>query len=485
MERIRHSRLVCLILFALIAIIYENTAFAQIDPKANVVRKPFREIAGVMPFNTRLLIQKQAIKFKPFVMTDLGTGTTPTSKITLKNGKTLTATQYLEELNSCEQRLNAKGYSLRTLGTDLTNSFRVLSSPLGPQQKSINRSNLQIPNSGPPAPLRLENFVNSAEAKTMADENFQVDKQFHGFISGSQPKSICNPSINVNKTWFKGPLGDASLFGTEINGDVILSGTLYSKQIEASYHVQVDVFGEHLDLAKITTKLNIDTTGTAKAVYDCVTLGESSPVVKTTLCPVQDYISSNLETGVSGIFDLYGIPIYLSARIFGGSEFVYAIIPNKSTVEVIYTPIFIAQVALSASVDLLVAEAGTGGNFTIIDDRVPSQIKVFNSSQFSGVQSGTSWVNAEYDIYNNMTALSGLLYVYVTITYPCIAWPPVCEKTLSGNIVEWPGIVDAHTVLKGFVKSTCGKPFTRTLIGVLAPRSLFDQSHNSLQQINR
>ena len=485
MKRIKHSRLIGLVLITLVEIMYSNLTFAQRDMTARVVRRPAKEITTIRPFNTDLLIIKNPIVFRPFVMNDLGANATQNSTFTLANGRSITASQYLDALNLCEQRLNSKGYSLRTLGQDLTNSFRTMNSGLlVNQQRQIDMIDSHIRNTGSPSNLRLRNFIPHEEANRMSDYNLQVENQFLSILKSSQTTSACTPTINIDSSWVKGPLGDANLFGTEINGSLKITGTLISKSIEADYRVQADVFGEHIDLASIVSTLNIDTTGWANARFDCTTLGEINSVSKTTLYPISDYCTSNLETGITVPFDLYGITINLTARIIGGSEIVYSIIPGKTTIEIIYVPIFEGTVELSASVDAVIIAVETKGTFTIIDDKIPTQIKVFNSSGNTTPFSGNSYVNAEYDVYNNMTALSGTLGAWVIIRYPCWSWPPYCDKKIGGNIVDWPGIVEAHTVLQGTSISDCGKPWALDPNDFRhnGPPQTYDGNHNAVKK---
>ncbi|MDV7139376.1 hypothetical protein R3X28_10840 [Maribacter sp. TH_r10] len=57
---------------------------------------------------------KAAIKFVPFKLEDKkGNPIPPNRKVTLKNGKVITALQLLNETNALEKKLNSKGYSLR------------------------------------------------------------------------------------------------------------------------------------------------------------------------------------------------------------------------------------------------------------------------------------------------------------------------------------------------------------------------------------
>ncbi|MGZ5220336.1 MAG: hypothetical protein ACXWC7_09660, partial [Chitinophagaceae bacterium] len=57
------------------------------------------------------------IAFKPFELKDKNARIiNPNEKVTLKNGKTLTAKAAIDELNAIEKKLNAQGYSLRDGG---------------------------------------------------------------------------------------------------------------------------------------------------------------------------------------------------------------------------------------------------------------------------------------------------------------------------------------------------------------------------------
>src|SRR5262249_15881633 len=96
-------------------------------------------VAGRVDPQKITVLKRNPIPFKPFEMKDPKTGApiSPSTMITLPNGKSMTAAVYYAELNKWEKAFNAIGYSLRDTQKEIVLQKSTITADLPSQARRV------------------------------------------------------------------------------------------------------------------------------------------------------------------------------------------------------------------------------------------------------------------------------------------------------------------------------------------------------------
>lgn len=171
---------------------------------------------------TKIQVNKRAaIQFKPFnrsVDPRTGKAIAPNARVTLPNGKTVTATAYFDALDTVEKNLNAQGYSLR--GPEKVITLTQLVAPkqlLDKQARAILAMHKAPAGNPPPRP----------SGKQVLDMLRPIAEQDNKKVQPALLKlgpAIPTTTVQWNRPWSY-VFGDPSSFYASFSGHVEVKGT--------------------------------------------------------------------------------------------------------------------------------------------------------------------------------------------------------------------------------------------------------------------
>lgn len=460
-------------------------------PEGNMIRKP-----PVKAKLNRTLLEtptRPALAFKAFAMVDPKTNKAipPTATIALPNGKKVNAQQYYSELNTFEKWLTDHGYTLR-------NTKR--GSAIQLHQVHLDRVSLQRQVSLAPKPtalVRKTNFLAVYSNKNLsAAQPLQLNTNHVAIaripqkvdnsrmseinrnlaakrITGVQrdglvisnlgdlarleprnmklpPAAQCKP-IQDNRSW-NWDVGNPDTFHAYVNGALKISGEAckppdIQKFDDNQSHFNVSaegkaggtVFGIGGDLLRATGNLGgNEATRTVTAGLGIFVLGQDILNINKTATGhwgVDDKISKGVDFSTSipipvGPFD---IDVTVGARGEAGFEYSMSLYPMS--VSLSGGPFVHTSVYAQGGLNVVVAEAGVGVTLTLV-----------NWDMNLGGSAGVGWLFGFFvydDVYadSNLNLLSGNVYVYAKVYYPCFdPFPDICDSQFQTNLWSWNGL---------------------------------------------
>jgi len=460
-------------------------------PEANIIRKP--TVRTTLNRSMVETLSRPPVAFKPFAMVDPATRKPipPTAILTLPNGKRATAKQYYDELNTFEKWLSEHGYSVRTTQPG---------KPVMLHQVKIDRSALQrqIQLSTRPTtlvkradvltrysyrnlttlqPLRFDQKLAVSKNPRITDSNQMARasqvitaKGVRGaqrdgmLISSPALNEIARLKINPPTPPVPGPqcqhihndrpwnweVGNPSTFHAYVNGSLSVTGDAckppdMQKLVVNQSHFTVtaegkaggEVFGIGGDLLRVTSNLGGDeATNTVNAGLGVFVVGVNILNINKTANTqwgVDDRISKGVDFSTSlpipvGPFD---IDVTIGARGEAGFQYSLSLVPNH--ISIAGGPFVHSSVYAQAGLNVVVAEAGMGVTLTLVNLDMTLHGDV-----------GYGWAFGFFltdDIYvdTNLNLLSGGVYVYAKVVYPCFDIPPWCWAEFDHTLWSWNG----------------------------------------------
>jgi hypothetical protein len=262
----------------------------------------------------------------------------------------------------------------------------------------------------------------------------------------------CKP-IQSNRPW-NFDQGSADTFYAYVSGALSVTGEACpppNRQQPGAHQTHVNfsaeakaggtVFGIGGDLMRATGNLGGNQgDNTVNAGFGVFVLGDNILSINKTAVGhwgVDDQISKGLDFSTSfpipiGPFD---VEVTIGAR--GEAGFEYHLSLDPFLVNIGGGPFVHSTIYAQAGLNVVIAEAGVGVSLTLV-----------NWDMTLGGYMGVGWksdghMNVVEELYadNTLNMLSGNLYVYLKVFYPCLdPWPDICSDQFQANIFSWPGI---------------------------------------------
>lgn len=422
-------------------------------------------------------VSLKPVTYVPFPMQDaFGKTLKPTDKVTLKNGKVITALEYFTQLNDVEKKLNLQGYSVRTGPsvttvskvltplTDLAGRVSLLSTSIGPlRSEEALKSYMNTEKKVGTLILKPIDKYTAEELETVSNTNFAVSNNVISQIGNAVTTSVTQapPAPTVlkglneftTKDWY---VGNPATFKAGIKGTLTRKAQFYnypnSKQLN-EYRVTVNgtvygtIFNNTLNLltgdaefyAPSDPTKPLSATLTIRIVNAVVlNLNETYPQYKnlaqTKAAPVDQFfpIEVPIVAGVnfSGKIGVRGsVGIESSADIYRS----YLMTRVKPVADIM------AYVEAGANV-LGVLELGVGGNLTFLKSNIDMEASV-------GLYSANArQVVAFYNYYMgyDLNMLSGNLFGYADVNYF------LDTKRFTHEFFNWTGFRQSGTTAEAF-----------------------------------
>jgi hypothetical protein len=438
-------------------------------------------------------LSRPAIPFKPFEMVDPATRKpiAPTAILTLPNGKRPTAQKYYSELNNFEKWLSEHGYSLRTSkGQRITlHQIKVDRSALQRQVQLAPKPTMLVKRPDILArysdknltlvqPIRLDSNlvisklprnVNSnkiAEAsKVITAKGIRGAQRSGVVISNStldeiarlkitppppDPGPVCQ-HIKETRPW-NWEVGKPSTFHAYVNGALTLAGdacrppdmqnlsnnqSLFNASAEAK--VGADILGIiSADMLRLTSNASgNEATGKVTAGMGVFVAGiEILNINKSATghWGVDDQISRGLDFSTSipipvGPFD---VDLTIGAKGEAGFQYHLSLSPNDLNIG--GGPFVHSSVYVQAGVGIFdVVEFGAGASLTLVNWDMNLAGSVGYGWAFGFIVSDQIYIDS------NVNLLSGKVYAFAKVIYPCFDLPPWCWAEYDHTLFSWNG----------------------------------------------
>lgn len=458
-----------------------------------------------------LQVQKRrAIPFVPFPMLDPYTlkPVAPDAEIKLPNGKTITAKQFYEQVNSFESYLNGVGYSLRQAGfsIDLIHVPQNMGQleeqmRLAPKQQLelVPRVNFMMNNSyrelslerpvqvTPQTVTRFREFerltpaerssaaarLDAAHLNSNVHEGLVINSLALADLAKSKlgplvkpplpPPNPCTP-LNKSRTW-SWAFGDPAKFDSYVNGKLALNGEACKpanmqnfSQNNSKFSLSADgTAGGHVfhvggDLLRFTGSMSgNEATNLVAANLGVFVLGQSVYSLNksaTAHWGIDDSVSKGVDFSTSFPIPVGPFDINVTIGAQGSVGFGYSLGLYPMYVSATAGPFVHSNVYAQAGLNALVAEAGVGVTMTLL-----------NADLQLGANAGVGWFFGFYITYQvyadaALDMLDGKVYVYAKVYYPCFdPWPDICSKQWNANLWSWTGykynsvLFDEHEIV--------------------------------------
>ena len=436
-------------------------------------------------------INKAPIPFRPFELKDKnGAPVQPNRPFTLRNGRTITAKEFIEKLNEIEKKANAQGYTLRS-------STPVVVSKTVTDRQTLSGNLKSLPVSI--APLKTEAEVKAFMSPYRKvgdltlkpfDEYTKEEKQLLSTYSFSKsgargvtttklnrakrirpelplivgsPKSLYNTDITNTKTWERGA---SETFQVGIEGKLHRYAKIYpfnpehpeksqsEFKVSASGRIWGSLFSHSIDLLngsvefyapadadkKMSAKINIKAAGIT--LYNFSREYEQSMSFSDTYGKNFDK-SFPIEVPIG-----YGFEFKGKIGIKGSIGFEYGGSLYRSFASVQGKPIAEIDGYAEAGLEFLdIIGGGVGGKLTLLKGSL-------GLDAFAGIwsQDAEQIVLAiSYHFGYDLEMLSGSLYCYVDVCYP--DWVPFkggdCSRLFDHELFEWEGLKRSGTIAEG------------------------------------
>ncbi len=259
----------------------------------------------------------------------------------------------------------------------------------------------------------------------------------------------CKPVTN-NRNW-NWDVGDPGTFHAYVNGTLTLSGQACKPpdmqkfdtnqshfNVSAEAKAGGSVFGAGGELLRATANLGgTQTTHKVNAGLGIFVLGQNILNLNRSVdahLGIEDKIGKGVDFSTSlpipvGPFD---IDVTVGARGEAGFEYSMSLYPMSISLS--GGPFVHTSVYAQGGLNVVVAEAGVGVSLTLV-----------NWDMNLGGSAGVGWLFAFYvydDVYADSTLnlLSGNVYVYAKVYYPCLdPFPDICDSQFQTNLWSYPG----------------------------------------------
>lgn len=433
---------------------------------------------GLAKLNTR-----PPIPFKPFEMKDPDTGKPVEPNTLLKTpfGETITAQVYYDELNWLEQNLNNLGYSLDRDQDPLERvDLGMIPAPAGQNGANVRwdrsfidkiRNTSRVEFQRKIGETRKLIAMKPVETKQLTKQSMKKTPPVKAEYKVELP-TIVEPEYG-EKTPYNKVLETAafkegnSYLGAEATARAELSADTATMQVQNQAALRGSLVDTWFDIIRVTSMTYSPVSnGEMRASCTLYMMGMSFPVYNQQravpagpLTQMGGGVPSlefnqpfSREKSKSVTFTFYdlGIPfsVTLGADCAVGVDFVGTVSPIGIQNHI--NPYAAADAFAQVAIDGYFASVGVGCDLNLISGAIGIS-GALTRDFIRGTGSQTTYriipasdkhvISSEYYIYRTMNALSGNLYVFLKVRYPCWkGWRPgMCSKTWDFSFADWPG----------------------------------------------
>ncbi|HTQ39977.1 MAG TPA: hypothetical protein VMJ32_13190 [Pirellulales bacterium] len=439
-------------------------------------------------------VQKTAIPFRAFTLTELkdknGQPATAATTFTLPNGKPATATQYLEQMNAFEQKLNALGYTLRSTNKTFKVGELSANKTLFTQQAASAKSLPAVTAKAKSTTMasveqQFNTELSAAKAKpattTQAQEGAKGAKGAKGTTaegattqqgakgakggegataeSGAGQKSAKIVKIppgavgvgaigralgpyTTTKSYSSPTFGDTSYVAADFTASMTFSGDANSASLSGVSKVTGWALGSSKDLAVATASLAAPHSGNLSANLKVTVLGTDEVVFnqsqQVSIRENSTYTKSLPDTWkFSMTIPVFIFSVDVTLGVKGGISMPYFLADLPGTTQGYIIPDVTGTVYGEAAVGIGGddgVECGVKGEFTMIHNNL---ILYGNTNQ--GTDSTGTFVSYSVTSEDRLTALSGDIYAFAS----------AFGGEVDEDIFNFTGIVAVYTPVEG------------------------------------
>lgn len=379
--------------FSLIVVCNQLISAQINDTQLQVRQKVFYKNPQIIKISSEKfqLNKLKPIQFKSFNYQDFKLDKSEVIK--LKNGRSVSAEKFLNEVNEIEKKLNEFGYSLRNQDEEIIlGRFKYSYDHLQRQSSLLNESarysaneNLRVT----PCGLLTENEIQSALKSGTPKESWPIKK---------------------NKNWSV-QFGDNN-FGIGLESRLKYSAEEKNSSVMVNADTEVDfqikMLNENIPVLKL-----IDRVFNSPAQNNLMLFLLNNETIKDNLNSTakKNYFRElNWESGIElslGPFDVEG-----NIRTKGKAGLQKYFNPSNRKLEEQLSPFIDLDFSGELNVGFEIAEAGIDGFVKIIDDT----LKLSRNIQLKNISS-ENYFDYEIDAINNLSALKGKIFAYIKIDY--------------------------------------------------------------------
>ena len=446
-------------------------------------------------------VKKDKIKFVPFRLEDKdGKAISPSKKVTLKNGNTITAQQFVNKANAIEKKLNAEGYTLRNNDNKIASKTitpsefldgKVATAPkaIGPMKRGAELKNfmsLEKPvkivkslhdnrassNTGRTITLKPYSMYSAKEKQDVSKYVFgntsntvkaqKITRSWRNFkIKAGQfgnLKKIYEVNKTINKDW---SFGEPSTFQASMQGSVQRYAKIYpfdpknpekSKSeflVSATGKAKGSLFDKSIDILNASCEFYApsDITKKMTAKIQIKALGKTLFNMNKQYAQKADFsrifantfdVSFEIEVPIVPGIDFNGL---IGAKGEVGFEYGAKILRTVAQVQA--KPMVNLQGYAEAGAEFLqLLGGGVGGELTFIKGELDLQA-------FTGIWNQNSEqivLGVNFYFGYDLEVLSGSMYAYLEACTPVI---DKCWRPVEHEFFKWNGYKSSGTIAEG------------------------------------
>ena len=407
---------------------------------------------GQVKPNTMKVNKLQPIQFKAFSIQELrhpkshpvkaGTLIAPDEEITLKSGKKIKGRDLLDEINKLEKEYNAYGYSLRRpVKTPIVINETIMKRDLLQTQQRNSMAKYRDPQARLKAPKFASMQTMHTQRVNQMPSIIQNLNKIQPSVATALPKPI-NEERSYDDSW-----GDRDYFAVGLHGKVGLNADKDNTKVFAEGWSTATVFDHDWKVVSIQGGAEAPTTnanGPVRAYLKVTALGDDLFTPIDVRATGSLYKEDDQHIGVDESIKIpvvalgpFSVNVTLGFR--GKAGIRYGVYLSPGSAQAKFMPYLETSAYGQAGLNvwlLVDFEAGVGATLTLLND----YLDLSATAGISFDQPQPRFFYA-YSGVNSINALSGDVYVYLTIDYY------IDSDTWKWNVFSWDGFSnDAYVI---------------------------------------
>ena len=364
------------------------------------------------------------IPFKPFPMVDPKTDkpVKATDVVTLHSGRKVVAGEYFAHINEVEKKLNALGYSIRTMDRKaILHETIVNPDKRKKEEEEIEKGHVKHD----PAKHKVPPTVESRKKKH--DDAIKAGADVPRAIAAS-PKTA-----TYSRTW-NYQMGNPATFAAFVHGDFTLKGNTVGITLTGNANAGGYLMNSKKIILEGKGSLISNTDGkNDRCTFNVSVLGASIYNLDTTSpnFSVSKSFSKSVDVAASFQVQIGPVPITGKIGIRGtaGVDIFFGLRPTHASLHV--TPHIEVNAYAQVGVGIRFASAGVEGSLLLIRDNMDLGAEV--DLKFDA--SGRPFIQGHLYLQNTAKFLSGSIGLYVHVSTP---WP-FPDIDIHRTLYSWPG----------------------------------------------